>query len=212
MIVPWQVCLGVVESQLGLCKGLQRGILSSCSLSPEAEVRFGPCTSNLLNWFLFMNNKLLQIQLLDTMYTCYLRVSVGRESRQGLAGSSAESSHRVANMDVVSSGGPAEDGSTVKLTQAVSRICSLALSSLRPPWGPGPRSPACPFTMWQLTSRPAEELLRPQGGLKGVIYLSQVRNNLPFDHFNTNQLGTLIILAKSLLPYGVSCSVVSNSL
>lgn len=107
MIVPWQVCLGVLESQLGLCKGPQRGILSLCSVSPEAEVRFGPCTSNLLNWFLFLNNKLLQMQLLNTMYTCYLRVSVGQESRQGLAGSSAGSSHRVAITDVVSSGGPA---------------------------------------------------------------------------------------------------------
>ena len=119
--------------------------------------------------------------------------------------------HRVAIRDVVSSGGPARDGSTVKLTQSVSRICSLALSSLRPLWGPGPTFPVCPLRTWQLTSRPVE-LLRSQGGLKGVIYLSQVQNNLPFDHFNSNQLGTLITLAKSFLPYGISCSVVSNSL
>ena len=66
-----------------------KGVSSPRVVSLEAEVRIGPCTSNLLSWFLFLNNKLLQMQLLNTMYTCYLRVSVGQESRQGLAGSSA---------------------------------------------------------------------------------------------------------------------------
>lgn len=141
IVVPWQVW----DSQLCPCitvkaKGPKSGVLSSCILSPEAEVRFGPRTTCLLDWFLLLHNKLLQTQLLKTMHV----------SSQGICGSGVQAGlswvfcsgpHKVAIRDVVLSGGPAEDGSTLKLTVAVGRIYFLALRSLRPLWGPGPMAP-----------------------------------------------------------------------